>query len=179
MSKCLGRLALFLILACVCVVSPALATPLTDKQMEWAFDVSWTDVDDFGSTTNLDGEWQWILDKKGYHEIGALLSYIKIDPDFGDSTDAMIFGPVYTFNWFPDKPVTGYVTGSFGFVSGDLGDVADDAWQIGVGAKLFVGDSAAVRFEYFVAKLMGADGFDDQDSNGLSIGISIFTGSKK
>jgi len=176
MPKCISRLALFAVLACL--ASPALATPLTDKQMEWAFDISWTDVDDFGSTTNIDGEWQWILDKKGYHEVGALLTYLKVDPDFGDSTDAMIFGPVYTFNWFPDKPVTGYVTGSFGFVSGDLGDVADDAWQLGIGAKLFVGDSAAVRFEYFVAKLMGADGFDDQDSNGLSIGISIFTGKK-
>lgn len=177
MSKCLSRLALFAVLACV--VSPVLATPLEDKLNEWSFDVSWTDVDDLGSTTNIDGRWQWILTPKGYHEVGARLTYLKVDPDFGDSSDAMIFGPVYTFNWFPDKPVTGYATGSFGFVSGDLGDVADDEWSLGIGAKLFVGDSAAVRFEYFVEKLMGADGFDDQDSNGIRIGISIFTFKKK
>ena len=90
----------------------------------------------------------------------------------------MIFGPSYTWNWFPDKPVTGYLTAAFGFVSGDLGDVADGDWQAGVGAKLFVGDSAAVRFEYFVETLMGDEGFDDQDSHGLSIGVSIFTGKK-
>lgn len=176
MSKCLSRLALFAVLACV--VSPVLATPLTDKQMEWAFDIAWTDIDDVGSTMNIDGEWQWILDKKGYHELGALLTYIEVDPDFGDSTDAMILGPVYSFNWFPDKPITGYVTGSFGFVSGDLGDFASSAWQIGVGAKLFVGDAAAVRFELFRQTLVGEDDFEDQDTTGLSIGLSIFTGSK-
>lgn len=177
MLQRLRGLALFAVLAGA--VSPALATPLEDKLNEWSFDVSWIDVDDVGSTTNIDGQWQWILTPKGYHEVGARLTYLKIDPDFGSSSDAMIFGPVYTFNWFPDKPVTGYVSGSFGFVSGDLGDVVDDQWSIDVGAKMFVGDSAAVRFEYFVEKLMGAEGFDDQDSNGLRIGISIFTFKKK
>jgi hypothetical protein len=177
MSKCLSRVALFAVLACV--VSPVLATPLEDKQMEWAFAVNWTDVDDVGSTTNIDGEWQWILDKAGHHEVGALLTYFNFDPDFGDSSDGMILGPVYSWNWTPSKAATGYLTASFGFVSGDLGDFADTAWQGGIGAKVFVGDSAAVRFEYFIAKLMGADDFDDQDSNGISIGISIFTGSKK
>lgn len=169
---------IFLALALVVSLSPARATPLESKQNEWAFAVSWTDVDDFGSTTNIDGQWQWILTPKGYHEIGARLSYLKIDPDAGNSSDALIFGPIYTFNWFPEKPVTGYVSGSFGFVSGDLGDVVDDALEAAVGAKMFVGDASAVRFEFFLQKLMGADGFDDQDSHGVRIGISIFTGKK-
>lgn len=178
MSKCLSRAALFLVL-CVGVVSPVLATPLEDKQMEWGFAINWTDTDDFGSTTNIDGDWQWILDKAGHHEVGALLSYFDIDPDFGDSVDGLTFGPMYTWNWFPSKPVTGYLNASIGLVSGDLGDVVDNALHGGVGAKLFVGDAAAVRFEFFLEKLQGADDFDDQDSTGISIGISIFTGSKK
>jgi hypothetical protein len=168
----------FLFIALACVVTQAQATPLVDKQNEWAFAVSWTDVDDFGSSTNIDGDWQWILTPKGRHEIGARLSYLKVDPDDGDSTDAMILGPLYTFNWFPDKPVTGYVSGFLGFVSGDLGDFVDNAVEGDVGAKMFVGNSAAVRFEFFVQKLIGADDFDDQDSHGIRIGLSIFTGKK-
>ena len=173
MSNYVRHLAFISVLACV--VSPALATPLDSRLNEWAFDISWVDVDDFGETTNIDGEWQWIL-AKGRHEVGALLSYFEVDPDDGDSSDALIFGPVYSWNWFPDKPVTGYLTASYGIVSGDLGDSADGALHGGVGAKLFVGDSAAVRFEYFLERLMGAEGFDDQDSVGISIGISLFTG---
>jgi len=182
MSQRLNRSVLFsfliMVLACAAFPSPARATPLESKQNEWAFAISWTDVDDFGSTTNIDGQWQWILDPKGHHEIGARLSYLKVDPDDGDSTDATILGPVYTWNWFPQKPVTGYVSGFVGFVSGDLGDFVDDAIEGDVGAKMFVGDSAAVKFEFFVQKLMGADDFDDQDSHGIRIGISIFTGKK-
>jgi hypothetical protein len=168
----------FLFIALAGVVAPAQATPLTDHSQEWGVALSWSDVDDFGSTTNIDGQWQWILDAKAHHEIGARLSYFKVDPDGGDSTDGMILGPVYSWNWFPDKPVTGYVSGFVGFVSGDLGDFADDAIEGDIGAKVFVGDSAAVRFEFFVQKLMGADDFDDQDSHGIRIGIDLFTGKK-
>ena len=180
MSKRFNSVALlaFLFIAFTQVASPASATPLESKQMEWAFAISWTDVDDVGSTTNIDGDWQWILTPKGYHEIGARLSYLKVNPDGGGSTDAVILGPLYTYNWFPDKPVTGYVSGFLGFVSGDLGDTVDDAIEGDVGAKMFVGDSAAVRFEFFLQKLMGEDGFDDVDSHGIRIGLSIFTGKK-
>ena len=183
MSKVLSRTVLFsfflIVLAWAASPSPALATPLESKLNEWAFAIAWTDVNDVGSTTNIDGQWQWILTPKGYHEIGAHLSYLNVDPDNGDSSDALIFGPIYTFNWMPDRPVTGYVSGSFGFVSGDLGDFVDDELEAAVGAKMFVGDSAAVRFEFFLQKLMGADDFDDQDSHGIRIGISIFTFKKK
>ena len=180
MSQRLSSVALltFLFIAFAQVASPASASPLESKQNEWAFAISWTDIDDVGSTTNIDGDWQWILTPKGYHEIGARLSYLKVDPDNGGSSDATILGPLYTFNWFPDKAVTGYVSGFLGFVSGDLGDTVDDAIEGAVGAKVFVGDSSAVRFEFFIQKLMGADDFDDQDSHGIRIGLSIFTGKK-
>jgi hypothetical protein len=162
-------------LALACVVSSAQATPLETNLNEWAFAISWTDTDDVGSTTNIDGDWQWILDTKGHHELGARLSYFKFDPDDGGSTDASILGPLYTWNWFPEKPVTGYVSGFIGHVSGDLGDRFDDEIEGAVGAKMFVGDSAAVRFEFFVQRLIGADDFDDEDSHGIRVGLSIFT----
>jgi hypothetical protein len=164
-----------LFLALTCVVSTVQATPLETNLNEWAFAISWTDTDDFGSTTNIDGDWQWILEPKGHHELGARLSYFKFDPDDGGSTDGMFLGPLYTWNWFPEKPVTGYLSGFIGFVSGDLEDAFDNAIEGAVGGKMFVGDSAAVRFEFFVQRLIGADDFDDQDSHGIRVGLSIFT----
>ena len=158
--------------------SPLSASTLAENKQEASFSASYVDTSDVGKTLQADGQWQWIFGK-GYHELGAVLSYLNFDPDNGSSSDATIIGPVYTFNWFPDNnKVTGFVEGSLGLVSGDLGDVFDDAVEASVGAKVFVGNSAAVRFDYFFQKLMGADNFDDQDSNGLRIGISIFGGKK-
>ena len=160
------------------VAFPSSASTLADKQQETSFSASYVDTDDVGKTMQADGQWQWIFGK-GYSEFGAGLSYLKVDPDAGSSSDATILGPVYTFNWTPgSQKATGFVEASYGFVSGDLGDFFDDALQASVGAKIFVGNSAAVRFDYFVQKLQGADNFDDQDSNGLRIGISIFGGKK-
>ena len=173
------RLTGLAILAGIMLVAPAaFASPLSEKQFETAFTFSYVDTDDFGKTTNLQGDWQWIF-KNGYHEVGALLSYLNIDFDGGGSEDAMILGPMYTFNWFPEKKITGYLSAAYGFVSGDLGDSYDDAWQGALGAKLFVGDSAAIRMEYFIQKLDGDNGISDQDNSGLRVGISIFAGSKK
>ena len=158
--------------------SPLFASTLGEKQQETSFSASYVDTEDVGKTTQADGQWQWIFGK-GYHEVGGVLSYLELDADAGPSSDAIILGPVYTFNWFPDnEAVTGFVEGSFGFVNGDLGDFFDTAWEASIGAKVFAGDSAAVRFDYFFQELMGADNFDDQESNGLRVGISIFFGSK-
>src|SRR5262249_25093156 len=158
--------------------SPLSASTLSEHKQEASFSASYVDTSDVGKTTQADGQWQWIFGK-GYHEVGAILSYLNFDPDSGPSSDATILGPVYTFNWMPENPkVTGFVEGSLGLVSGDLGDVFDDAFEASVGAKVFVGNSAAVRFDYFFQRLTGADSFDDQDSNGLRVGISIFGGKK-
>jgi hypothetical protein len=173
LSACLAVLSLIGMLA-----SPVVASTLEEKQQEASFSFSYVDLDNFGKTTTLDGQWQWIFGK-GYHELGANLSYLNLDPDTGSSNDAIIFGPVYAWNWMPaNQKVTGFLEASYGFVSGDLGDEADGALQGGVGAKVFVGNSAAVRFEYFIQRLMGSNGFDDQDSSGLKVGISIFGGKK-
>ena len=160
------------------VATPLSAATLQEKQQETTFSASYTDTDDVGKTIQADGQWQWIF-TKGYHELGGLLSYLKLDPDGGSSSDATILGPVYTFNWFPkNDKATGFVEASYGIVSGDLGDIFDDRWEASVGGKLFVGNSAAVRFDYFISKLQGADGFDDEDTNGIRVGISIFGGSQ-
>ena len=155
---------------------PLSAATLQQKQQETTFSASSVDTDNVGKTIQADGQWQWIFGK-GHHEIGGLLSYLKVDPDSGPSGDATILGPVYTFNWFPaNEKVTGFVEGSYGVVGGDLGDDFDDAFEASVGAKVFAGNSAAVRFDYFFRKLRGAGNVDDEDSNGLRAGISIFFG---
>jgi hypothetical protein len=165
--------ALFALLA-----SPLSAATLQAKQQETSFSASYVDTDDVGKTIQADGQWEWIFGK-GYNEVGGVLSYLKLDPDSGSSSDATIVGPIYTFNWMPaNDKVTGFVEASYGFVSGDLGDFFDDALEASIGAKVFVGNSAAVRFDYFVQKLQGAEGFEDQDSHGIRVGISIFGGSK-
>jgi hypothetical protein len=172
-----GRLTgLTLVVLIGLIPSAAAASPLADKQFETSFTLSYVNVNSAGKTTNLDGDWSWIF-VKGYSEVGLLVSYTKIDPDFGISTDSTIIGPQYTWNWMPDKDAgTGYLSASYGFVGGDPADFFDSAVQAAVGAKLFVGDSAAVRIEYFFQRFLGSKGFSDQDSNGLAIGISIFGG---
>ena len=168
----------FALLALLFGFAPAvLAGTLDGKKNEWAFDISWTDVDNVGSVTNVDGEWSYIFGK-GMNEFGLFLSYLSEDPDTGSSQDAMIMGPAYTWNWMPAKKATGYINVGYGFVSGDMGDFFDTGWQASIGAKVFVGDSAAVRIQYFMTSLMGSEGVDDLDSNGIAIGISIFTGNK-
>jgi hypothetical protein len=155
------------------------ASTLEEKNYETSFALTYQDVNDVGKTTNLDGQWQWLF-AKGHHELGGKLSYLDVSPDGGPSTTATIIGPVYTWNWMPgQEKVTGFLEGFYGFVSGDLSDVADAELQGSVGAKVFVGDSAAVRFDFFLQRLFGADGFDDQDSSGIRIGISLFGGKKK
>jgi hypothetical protein len=157
---------------------PLSAATLQQRQQETTFSASSVDTDNVGKVIQADGQWQLIFGK-GHHEIGGLLSYLKLDPDSGSSSDATILGPVYTFNWFPaNEKVTGFVEGSFGVVSGDLGNNFDDALEASIGAKVFAGNSAAVRFDYFFRKLQGADNFDNQDSNGLRVGISIFFGNQ-
>jgi len=172
-------LAGFAVLALIgFVASPAFASTLSERKHETAFSASYEDIDQVGKITNIDGQWQWIFGK-GFNELGASLSYLKVSPDSGSSSDSTIIGPVYAFNWMPDNDkVTGYVEAAYGFVSGDLSDFVDAAWRASVGAKVFVGDSAAVRFAIFHQSLLGASGFDDQDSNGLEVGISIFAGKK-
>jgi hypothetical protein len=177
MSRRYNRLALAILLAVstFVIASSSLYAGTDAHLMEWSFALNYTDVNDIGSTTNLDGEWQYIF-PRGAHELGALLTYFSVDPDNGPSTDGLILGPAYSWNWTPASQATGYLTGSLGFVSGDLHDSYDSAARVGVGGKFFVGNSAAVRVEYDLQKLMGRNGVDDQDSRSLTLGLSLFTG---
>ncbi|HEV8374805.1 MAG TPA: hypothetical protein VGR38_01070 [Candidatus Polarisedimenticolia bacterium] len=158
------------------LASPVSASTLTEKKYETSFAFSYDDTDDVGKSIDLDGQFQWIFGD-GRHEIGPKVTYFKFDPDLGPSTDGLLIGPVYTWNWMPAKDkATGFLEAAYEFASGDLGDVADAAWEASVGAKVFVGDSAAIRFDYYFRSLMGADSFDDQDSSGVRVGLSIFCG---
>jgi hypothetical protein len=175
----IARVVPFALLALLIVpqaASSAFAGTLDQHLMEWSFALNYTDVNDFGSTTNLDGEWQYIFPKHGAHELGALVSYTSINPDDGPSTDGLILGPAYSWNWTPQSQATGYLTAAVGIVSGNLDDFYDSSLRGGVGGKFFVGNSAAVRVEYAFQKLLGKNGVDDQDSRSLTLGISLFTG---
>jgi hypothetical protein len=165
-----------LVLVSVCLfVSASFATPLDSHKNEWAFDFHYTDTDNAGKFTNLNFSWQWIF-AKGRHELGALTTYFKDDPDVGASTDGMTIGPVYTFNFTPASSWgTGYFDASYSTTSGDLSDAFDSVVEAAVGAKFFVGNSAAVKAEFFWQSLAGASGFNDVDSTGINVGISIFS----
>ena len=129
----------------------------------------------------MDGQWQWICGK-GYTELGLLVSYFKIETDdffFGPSTqDGWIAGPSFTWNWMPKSPITGYLSAAAGGVGGDLGNVYDSAAQGTFGAKIFVGNSAAVRIEYVYQRLYGASFYSDSETRTIHIGVSIFSGHK-
>lgn len=166
-------------------VSSAFASTLESKKNEWAFDFSYADnnSDDPAvadeKDTNLDGAWSWVFGK-GYHQVGALVSYFNLDSDdpLAD-VDGLAVGPLYTFNWTPGKDkATGFVEAGYSTTSGDLGDAFDSVIHVGVGARVFAGDTAAIRIVYFFDQLAGATGFADADSTGLSAGISFFTHKK-
>lgn len=163
----------------ILAVSSAFAGTLENKKNEWAFKFSYTDADSVGKETNLDLSWQYIIGK-GYHEVGAVVNYFKDDPDVGASLDATAIGPKYTWNWTPaNDKATGFVAGSYAVTGGDLGDSFDAIWEVNVGAKMFVGNSAAITADFFFSRAMGANGVPDQDSKGIAVGISIFTHGKK
>jgi hypothetical protein len=178
MSRRFCRIALLVPFA-ILFSSSLFAGTLDEHLNEWSFALNYTDVNDFGSTTNLDGEWQYIFPRHGAHELGALVSYTRLNPDNGPSTDGLILGPAYSWNWTPQSQATGYLTASMGLISGDLHDSFDSAWRGGVGGKFFVGNSAAVRVEYAFQRLMGKNAVPDQDSRSLTLGISLFTGKGK
>ena len=107
------------------------------------------------------------------------MTYVNFDPDFGTSQSATVIGPAYTWNWTPGSDrATGFAQASFSTVGGDLGDAYGSAWQVSVGIKAFVGDSAAVTARVFHQTLVGSNFFADIETNGLAVGISIFTGRK-
>jgi hypothetical protein len=155
----------------------AYATPLEDKKSEWAFELSAADIDDVGDFTEADVTWSWIF-AGGRHELGVTVSFF--DEDFDDpfiaDEDGNTFGPIYQWNWTPNKEWgTGFAFVSFSTVGGDAGDVFDTETDIGAGIKAFVGDSAAISIATVFSQLQGKTGFQDVDATGLVVGISIFT----
>jgi hypothetical protein len=185
--KVFGR-GLVSIAVALLFVSSAFASTLESKKNEWAFSFSFSDVDDVvpatpadesEKETDLDVSWGWIFGK-GHHQVGALATYVNVDSDVpANENDGLAIGPLYTFNWTPGKDkATGFLEAAYSTTSGDLGDVVDSIWHVGVGARVFAGDTAAIRITYFFEKAQGAGIFDDQDATGLSAGISFFTHAK-
>lgn len=174
------------IIASALLLAPSVfASTLESKKNEWALDFSYADhsSDDpavaYERDTSLDLAWGWVFGK-GRHQVGALVSYFNLHRDTpGVDRAGLAVGPLYTFNWTPEKDkLTGFVEAAYSTTSGDLGDSFDSVWHLGVGGRVFVWKTAAVRIVYFVDRLQGATGSADADSTGLAAGFSIFTHGK-
>src|SRR4029453_14523533 len=141
--------------------SPVFAGPLEQKKYETSFSFNYDDTDDFGKTITLDGQFDWIL-AKGRHELGAKTSYIKFDPDTGSSSDALLIGPAYTFNWSPsNETATGFVGASYLFASGARG------------GEMFRGGLGGIQAQSLFSPPDGGQRIDDEDSMGVRIGLGI------
>ena len=164
--------------AAAATATPAGAATLQESAQEWAFAASWVgDGDHYFAS--VDFEWQWIS-PAGRHEIGALVSYAAAPPPGRageDEDDALLLGPVYTWNWTPrfDR-ATGFLELSAGEITGDLSDDYERTAYGALGAKLFLGDSAAVTVRLFRRVLTAQrEEDDDRTATGIAIGLSLFT----
>jgi hypothetical protein len=153
------------------------ASTLEERRNEWAFSLSSVDVDDIGSTTEYSIDWSWIFEK-GYFQFGVTASGFEIDNDdpFAPDSDGATVGPLFIWNWTPSKErATGFLFASAQGVGGDLGDVFDAVGSAGVGAKAFVGSSAAIQVFYSFDKFQGAEGFQDVDQRRLGVAIALYS----
>ena len=152
------------------------ASTLEDKKNEWAFSLTATDMEGFGSTAQFTLDWSYIV-ANGYFQLGVSATGYRVDPDdpFEPESESSSAGPLFEWNWTPKKErATGYLLVSAQGTGGDVADFYDGVGTLGVGVKAFVGNSAAINVLYAFDRLVGASGFDDQDQTRLTVGISLY-----
>ena len=148
---------------------------LEERRNEWAIDVTSLDEDDFGTFTVIEIEWSYIF-LGGRFELGAQIQAFEDDPDFGPSFDASVLGPVFTWNWLPrSERVTGYASATVAGVGGDFEDFFDGYTSVAVGAKIFVGNSAAIRVFVTSDTFIGKDGFEDLEQTRAVISLALYS----
>ena len=172
-----GVVTLALAIAAAAATTPAVASTLQESSQEWAFAASW-----LGNGGNyfasVDFRWQYIS-PAGRHEIGALVSYTAAPPAANpeeDEEDALLLGPVYTWNWTPRfERASGFLELSAGEITGDLSHDYELTAYGAIGVKVFSGDSAAVTLRLFRRILTAQrEADDDLMTTGIGIGLSLF-----
>jgi hypothetical protein len=153
---------------------------LEDRKNEWSFALNAVDTDDVGTSKEFFFDWAWTFER-GYHQLGVSVSAFDIDFDdpWEGDVNGFVLGPVYQWNWTPSKEWgTGFLFAGYGIVGGDLGDLYENEIDVGVGIKVFAGNSAAIRVLYALSQLQGEDWVEDQDSARLVVGISLYSHSR-
>lgn len=154
---------------------PPFAGGLEKRDGEATLDLTFQDEEDIGTFISVNGSVLFIL-AGGYFEIGPVYSYARIEGDDGSFFDGYGFGPRAEINFLPDLSATPFITGSFLFLGGDLGDVFDDEVSVGAGIKIFIGDSAALRITGSRITRSGEPGLEDQEATLITAGFSVFLG---
>lgn len=156
------------------------ASILEDKFTEWMISFSRVDLDNVGEETDLNLTWSWIA-SNGYHQVGIAANYIDIDfddPLLFDS-DGFAIGPIYSLNFTPTNgKITGFTFASYQTIGGDLGNIFDSEYSIGLGFKAFIGSSGSLFAFYALDKFQGATGFNDQDRSRLQVGFALYSGNR-
>jgi hypothetical protein len=153
------------------------AVEFADGAKELVLDFSYVDTDDVGKSTDLSGALGFFVPP--HNEVGPVLSYFKSDPDVGSSFDATALGGFYRFNFGTgSEHLSPFVGGSVLWIGGDAGDFFDYETRVEVGTRVMAGKRGAIAIGLFYDKLYGATGVSDQDSVGLSAGLSIFFGNE-
>ncbi len=165
------------LMAAALPAAPALAGGLEKHPQDLNFSFGYTDSDEIGETLDVSGRWTYVVEG-GHFEIGAVAAYVHIDLEDNTKTNSLALGPAVVYNFTPDNPVTGFLSGYFAQLGGDAGDIFDYELQIAAGIRGFVGDSASVDLALSRTRDVGAEFFGDVDTTVVTAGLSIFFGAR-
>lgn len=142
----------------------------------WIFGLAWEKNPGEDTLLQTDGQWlHYVTDQQAW---GVSLSLLKV----GDTESAAV-GPAWEWNFPGLKKGHFFILTQAQIAAGDLSDVATALGVLGVGYKLHVGNSSAVRFTVDYS-----DTIDDADdappladdlSGRYTLGIAIELGVNK
>jgi hypothetical protein len=155
--------------------SPAAGQVLEEHGTEATLSLSHEQVDKVGSFSNIDASALFIL-AKGYLEIGPLFTYTRVSLENQPTFTGAGFGPRLEANLLPSHSATPFVTGSLLYFTEELKELFKREQSVGIGFKIFVGDSAAFRITVNQVKHFGERSLGGQKSTLLTGGLSLFFG---
>lgn len=161
-------------------VPSAEAGMLDGHSEEWAFDINYTNQTSTATSTDVNFSWGHLM-AMGYVEAGLIGTYQRLDDKTagGGTTEASIGGPFLAWNWTPHSDTaSGFLQAGIGAVGGDLHRSFNYSLDAALGAKCFVGNSAAVTLQFFYQRLgdTSVNGSKKEDLDGVAIGIALFSG---
>lgn len=165
------KLLLGLLTLLVLGVAPAFADQLEKGDIEFAFRISYSELDFDGP--GGDSDQQEYVATIGYmltdhHEIGLGVGYV----DFGFS-DSFDFGGAYTYNFRAGQDLNPFIAAVVVGFGGDLGDVFDLGYGADLGVKAYPWEHAGVIFGVSYRELDGSDGFPDAEQIRAFGGVTL------